>query len=204
MTRPRIVTLAVALLLGATPPGFGDTKTEPRQRGVYEPLAWLIGTWEGVFVPPGATGRPTMTFEWSPYSTHIRYSAQRPQKGGLAPEYEGVIVWHPVQRRFLFLQPYPIAGPTLTEEGWVELLDDGSARFHMNVHYAPGVGLPWSDGAKAGDRGETLRFRRTLAPEGQSAMFGEFLMWRDDAWVVPEFPFEVPARGFEWHRVAGD
>ena len=197
-----LLTTVLCLLAPTWAPSEGRSGDEVGD-SPYAALEWLLGTWRGSFLPPGAESPPEMTFEWGEGKGFLRYRSMQPD-GTL--EYAGMIVWHPIERRHVFLKSYVTAGPTLMETGWIELLPDDTARFHMSTHYTPGIALPWSNGAKAGREGTTLSFRRTLsfrpgAGEEKDRLFGEFLMRRGSEWVHPDFGFEVPEQGFEWHRL---
>ena len=214
-TWPHSKTTLLPILLSATALGLGctaptsaaptsaESNSPPASvmasanESPYNAIEWLIGTWRGTFRPIKDGEPPTMAFAWGQGRGFLRYHSVKPDG---TTEYEGMIVWHPGERRFVFLKSYLTKGPVLMENGWVELISDRAVRFHMHTHYSPGMTLPWSDGAKAGPGGATLRFRRTLTFDG-SAIYGEFLMQRGDTWVRPEFEIEVPERGFEWKRL---
>ncbi len=202
-SRLRLGATALALIVCSLSAAAGIPDGPPADAATpdadaYAPLAWLIGTWRGTFVPPDAPAPPEMTFAWSEGRTHLRYRSMMPN-GGL--EYEGMIAWHPVERRFVFLKVYASSPRPLIENGWIEILPNGAARFHMHTHYAPGIGLPWSGGARAGAEGTTLRFRRTLVSDGPQRLRDNFVMQVEDRWAHPDFGIEVPTEGFGWRRV---
>lgn len=207
----RLIGLAVALVLMAgaaraftrtagSPAVVAEEQpgaSEAKKEAIYAPLAWLIGSWRGTFLPEGVGAPPSMSFEWSQAKDFIRYSSVKPDG---QVEYEGMIVWNPVERRFVFLKSYRSEGSLLMENGWIDVLDTGGVRFNMQTHYTPGDGLPWSRGKKAGPNGTTLRFRRTLTPDGSNRLWGEFLMDREGSWTRPDWNMDLPKRGFEWLR----
>ncbi len=178
---------------------------------VWAPLEWLIGSWQGEFRPNDAAA-PTMSFSWGDARrSWLRFSGTRPTAdGSLVPEYEMMIVWHAVRRRFVFLTTY--FGGRVMEEGDIEILpvatgNDAPVRFNMRVHYRPGAALPFSDGAKAGSDGHTLEFVRTLHPEAAgntsgrpTELRGTFLIKRGPVWEPPQL--DVPqGAGFPWRRL---
>lgn len=168
----------------------------------YEPLSWLIGEWQAQFRPHGPdTARPTMSFTWgSPRHAFIRTAGSMPDgNGGLKPEYEGTIVWHPVEQRFVFLSVYHSADGKVMEDGAITLQDDGGVRLNMRVHYPAGATLPFSDGATVGADGHTLEFRRTFRPEGKDGLRGVFRIRRGDRWENPH-PELPEGEGYLWKR----
>ena len=77
----------------------------------YEPLAWLIGEWRSEFHPKGDDlPAATMGFRWG-NENHgfLVMTGTRPTPdGSLVPEYETMVVWHLVKRRFVFLGVLPV------------------------------------------------------------------------------------------------
>ncbi len=183
-----------------------ERKSEAVARDVYpafEPLAWLVGEWQAHFRPRGeGTAAPTMAFEWGDQKrSYLRMTGMSPTAdGGLEPEYESMVVWNPVRKRFTFLTVYRLSGGRITEDGDIDILDDGAVRLNMNVHYAPGDSLPFSEGAVAGPNGATLQFQRTFFRQGVDGLRGVFRIRRDGAWVDP-LPGMESSEGFPWRRV---
>lgn len=195
---------ASAIYIGAheatiTATGSQERTESSKAGSVYQPLTGLLGDWRLINLPKEIGTPPRMTFEWDRNRTHLRYRSFRPDG---RQEYEGTIAWHPVKKRFVFLKTYVTEGSSvLMEDGWVEPLSEGGIRFHMHTHYTAGMTLPWSDGAISRPEGTTLRFRRTLVPQGDDTLLGDFVMLRKGKWIHPDFGFETPKSGFEWKRV---
>lgn len=170
----------------------------------FEPLSWLIGEWEADFRPAGEDrAAPTMEFVWGDENrSYLRTSGTKPTAdGGLEPEYEMMVVWHPVRQRFEFLTVYLSRGGRVTEDGHIDLLEGTAVRFNMNVHYAPGATLPFSEGSDAGPEGATVEFRRTFFRQGDNGLRGVFRIKRGEEWVDP-LPGMHQADGFPWRRMS--
>lgn len=193
---------AMVLLVLAAPPA---TAADEKAAHPHDPLAFLIGDWQLGFGGEGAPDpAPTMSFRWGAHKTLIRHRGMRPENGALVPEFEGIIAWHGVEKRLVFLTAYGHPGKQVVEDGWIEVLPDGAVRRHMRVHYEEGNGLPWSDGAKAGPGGHTLEFRQTWRKVDDDHMRGTFVMKRGGVWVAPDFGHPLPAAGIPWRRIAPD
>lgn len=209
----RPATLVGALLwLCATSTLWPQEASAPKNE-LFAPLEWLLGSWQGEFLV-GDRAAPTMTFSWGDdRRSWLRHAGTRPTPdGGLEPEYEMMIVYHPVRERFVFLTAY--YGGRVVEDGVIELVDDPASRhravrLEMKVHYHAGATLPFSDGAVAGDGGETLEFRRTLHFTGHftgqsttedDGLRDTFFIRRGDAWETPRLDVEQ-GDGFPWRRI---
>lgn len=189
--------VAAALLALSALPAVGSANP------AYRPLAWLVGEWQAEFRPHGeGTAAPTMAFTWGDDNhSFLTMTGTTPTPdGGLEPEYESMTVWDPVRAKFVFLGVYRAGGGRVTEDGEIEILEDGAVRLHMNVHYSPGERVPFTDGLIAGPDGHTLRFRRTFHRHGDNELRGVFRIQRGDRWEDPH-PGMAPEGGFPWTRV---
>jgi hypothetical protein len=166
-------------------------------------LDWLIGTWQAQFLPHGEDrAAPTMSFAWGPEKAYLKMIGNQPGPDGrLVPEHETVLAWNPVSGRFEFLGVYAGSAGEMYEEGHLEFLPDNAVRLHMTLHYAEGIGLPFSDGAVAGPGGHTLRFRRTLTPDGADGLRGTFFLQRGGNWENPH-P-QLGLEFYQWTRLDG-
>ena len=203
--RPFRTCLFLALLLfaqWAVSPTASAAEPEPADSDRFADLAWLVGTWQAEFLPPGVETAPTMLFDWGPDRSYLRMLGYRPvQEGGLVPEHETRIVWNPVDERFEILGHYHGSGTSLLEKGWLETLEGGGLRLHMVLLYEEGARLPFSDGAVAGAGGHVLNFRRTLRPDGANGIRGTFFLQRGGRWENPH-P-EIGLDFYPWKRVDG-
>ncbi len=170
----------------------------------FASLAWLVGDWRGTFqIGDGSSQSPTTTFDWGdPLRSSLRVVGTRPTPDGrLVPEFESMVVWHPKRQKHVFLSVYRSGAGRVTEDGDVDLLEDGAVRFNMRVHYPPGAELPFGAGT-AGAEGETLEFRRTFHREGPDRLRDVFRMRRGDTWEDPQSEHQ-PDDGYPWRRVGG-
>lgn len=196
-------TLPSALLLILLP-AAGLAAPGAEVNPAFAPLEWLAGGWQAEFQPLGeGTRAPTMAFEWGDdrHSYLVMTGTQPTRDGRLIPEYYGLIAWHPVEQRFVFLTVYRSGGGRIVEDGDIEIHEDGSVQLNMHVHYPSGAGLPFTDGATAGPDGHTLVFRRTFHREGADALRGFFQIKRGDRWETTH-P-EMGADGYLWRRTKG-
>ncbi len=196
--KPRVTWIAMIIAFASYAASSADGV-----HSAYAPLAWLVGDWESELRHGDEdAAAPTMRFWWADENrSYLGMSGTKPAEGGgLEPEYEGMVVWHPVRQRFVFLNVYRSGGGRVVEDGELEVLGEGRVRLHMSVHYPPGASLPFSDGSKAGPEGHTLEFRRTLSRSGPDGLRGEFRILRGDRWEPPLPDMEVEG-GFPWRRV---
>lgn len=196
--------ILAALTLATAGLGASALAAADEVNPAYEPLAWLAGEWQAEFRPHGEKlAAPTMAFTWGDENrSFLTMTGTKPAPGGgLEPEYESKVVWDPVQRKFVFLGVYRAGGGRVTEDGEIEILEDGAVRLHMNVHYPPGASVPFTDGLVAGPEGHTLRFRRTFHRAGDDELRGIFRIQRDDRWEDPH-PGMAPEGGFPWRRMS--
>ncbi len=177
---------------------------EPTQKAL-DAVGWLIGDWEAQFRPRGEDQpAPTMSFEWrDERRSYLRMTGTRPTSDGrLVPEYETFAVWHPVRMKFVFVGAYLSGKGRVIEDGDIDLLDDGSIRLNMRVHYPAAATLPFSDGAVAGPEGHTLEFRRTFHRDGAEGLRGVFRIKRGGNWENPH-PELGMGDGYPWRRIDG-
>ncbi|NKB88726.1 MAG: hypothetical protein GKS06_10945 [Acidobacteria bacterium] len=170
--------------------------------GPLDALGWLVGTWQGEFLPHGPDrAAPSMTFDWGPDRAYLNMTGYQPAPdGGLVPEHETVFVWDPIDERIEFYGTYASSGSDMLETGYVEVLASGAVRLHMAVHYAAGIPMPFGAGT-AGAGGHTLNFRRTLRPD-DVGLVGTFVIERETGrWENPH-----PQLGMDeypWSRLSG-
>lgn len=208
-TAPLRIRLAASAVLLATPFFGSDAPPEPASPAVevdsdvdpVGPLAFLIGDWRGDFRVAGeGSSPPTMSIEWGPQKAYLRILGYRPaEEGGVVPEHETFLFWHPRKGEHEMRSVYFGSENRMLETGTVELLDDGGVRLHMDVHYAAGERLPFSDGEVAGPGGRTLSFRRTLHDD-EGRLRGTFRMRRGDRWVPPR---SSAPDSYLWDRTSG-
>lgn len=203
----RAVAAVTAIALGAATPSVASPGAEAGAavEGTDEPgkaLDWLVGSWRADFLPHGPErAAPEMHVEWGGRRSYLRILGLQPAPdGGLIPEHETWVAWHPVRGRFELLGVYPGEGARMLETGHVELLEGGGVLLHMDVHYAEGETLPFSQRAVAGRGGHTLEFRRRLAPDGDSGLRGRFWIKRGGRWENPH-P-ELGLDFYPWSRIA--
>lgn len=169
----------------------------------FDALEWLVGDWLAQFRPHGEDRpAPTMAFTWGDESrSFLRMSGTQPSPDGrLVPEYESMVVWHPVRRKLVFLGAYRSAAGRVVEDGDVDLLENGGVRLNMRVRYPAGATLPFSAGATAGPDGHTLEFRRTFHREGENGLRGVFRIKRGGNWENPHPELKMDD-GYPWQRV---
>ena len=171
---------------------------------LLERLDWLLGTWQAQFLPHGPDrAAPTVTFEWGPNRAYLRMLGTQPGPDGrLVPEHETTIAWNPVAERLELYGFYPSDGSRMFETGHVEVLEDRAVVLHMDVHYAEGEVMPFSDRAVAGPGGHTLQFRRTLRADGDRGLRGTFFLKRGGRWENPH-P-ELGMDSYPWTLVGGE
>ena len=184
-------------------PTASDAAPERPGNEAFDALAWLVGDWLAQFRPLGEDrAAPTMAFAWGdPQRSFLRMTGTQPTAdGGLEPEYESFLVWHPVRRKHAFVGVYRSTAGRIVEDGDVDLLADGGVRLNMRVHYPAGATLPFSAGRTAGPQGHTLEFRRTFYREGDDGLRGVFRIRRGDAWENPHPELKMDD-GYPWKRI---
>lgn len=180
----------------------GHVERADQQPAPFEPIAFLIGEW--ISERPGEPEAPraTMTFAWGDAGRMMHYHGTRPlDDGRIVREYEGVITYNGVDRRLEFTAAY---SPAVIETGWIEVLGAGSVRRRMDVTYAEGSALPWSDGAHAGPEGRILRFRQSWTLRDPDTIEAEFLMERDGEWEPPDYGARARPGPNIWKRRPAD
>lgn len=162
----------------------------------YKELSYLIGTWESSF----GENKGRMTYSWGENKRTIRYDNQFKQGKSTAwvKENEGIITYNGIQKKPVFITSYSSPGSSIMAEGSFTFGSHGVMYREFSCHYAEGAGLPWRNGIKAPEGGQTIQFKQIWNPLDENTFEGEFLWYKDGKW---EHPIKHKGEKFLWKRI---
>ena len=156
----------------------------------YQDLAFLIGEWQSEF----GDRKARMTFGWGKNKRNIHFQNHYlPGKDQpWVQENEGLISYHGVKDKLVFITSYAKESSHLMAEGVYEVINDGTILRQFTCHYKAGDKLPWSGGSVAPPGGKSIKFKQVWTPVDDDTFRGEFYWQKNGQW---EHPFEK--EGFE-------
>lgn len=149
----------------------------------YQGLSFLIGEWQSSF----GDSKARMTFGWGKNKRNIHFRNQyKPGKDAAwVQENEGLISYHAVKNKLVFLTSYSKKSTHLMAEGEYIIKTDGTIIRQFTCHYKAGDKLPWSDGATAPAGGKSIAFKQIWTPVDQNTFQGKFYWEKDGLWLNP-------------------
>ncbi len=175
-------------------------KTEKEVPEMYKDIAFLIGKWH---IDLGESRSAQMTFEWAENRRMIKYSNSfSPKKGTpYITESEGIITFHGVKDKIVFMNTYMGEDDYLISEGVYEVDQQGVIHRKFTCYYQEGEGLPWSDGALAPKGGQSIEFKQIWTPINKNTFKGDFFWKKEGKWVHPIKEYDAEGFSETWRRV---
>lgn len=165
----------------------------------FRDLHFFIGEWRHMLNDSLSV---SMHFTWGENNRIIYYRSTRPARPGehAGSEAAGVITYHGVEDRLVFMNSYLDEDDYLMSQGYYVAREDGVIERHFTCHYKAGEGLPWSNGAVAPKGGKSIQFKQIWSPTGPNTFEGDFFWLKDGKWVHPIEKYDDPDFKEVWHR----
>ncbi|MEQ8424031.1 MAG: hypothetical protein RIA63_04925, partial [Cyclobacteriaceae bacterium] len=165
----------------------------------YKKFEFLIGTWQ---VKIGEDRFVNMSFDWGQNKLMIHYRSNNPAKPGEPQdlEVEGIIAYHGVKEKLVFMSAYLGRYPTLMNEGHFEFPKDGVFERIFTVFYKEGSKIPWTNGEVAPKGGKPIDFKQIWTKVDDDTFSGAFYWKKNGKWEPP-MPEHKDGRKEVWKRV---
>jgi hypothetical protein len=173
--------LAAACLLAGSPAlsAHHEVEAQTKHSGVYAPYAFLIGEWD--VKPEGGTKPMAVTrFTWGRGGAYILMSTSLIVHGREEPHFEGMLMWNGVHKHLDMLVALDLRAGRIQEQGRMFTQEDGLVVREIAAYYSEGARTP--DGAVAGAKGASARFRQTFRALGPDKIQTSLVRKTADGW----------------------